>query len=106
MSYDYPELYYKVYPKIILAVNEHLDENCSLDQITDEQMEKMVDDIYIKMVRECPEIHEDPYERRNRSSRVRSEQIIFYGRGRIIRDLITIFLISELLRRNRTFYPQ
>lgn len=105
MSYDYPELYYRVYPKIISVVNEHLDENCSMEQITDEQMEKMIDDIYIKMVRECPEIHEDPYERRYRPSKVRGEQRIFYGRSRIIRDLISIFLISELLRRNQILYP-
>lgn len=105
MSYDYPELYYRVYPKIISVVNEHLDENCSIEQITDEQMEKMIDDIYIKMVRECPEINEDPYERRYRPSKVRTGQRIFYGRSRIIRDLISIFLISELLRRNRILYP-
>lgn len=105
MSYDYPELYYRVYPKIISVVNEHLDENCSMEQITDEQMEKMIDDIYIKMVRECPEIHEDTYERRYRPSKVRGEQRIFYGRSRIIRDLISIFLISELLRRNQILYP-
>lgn len=105
MSYDYPELYYRVYPKIIAAVNEHLDNNRSIEQITNEQMTKMVDDIYVKMVRECPEIHQDPHERRYRGSRVEAEQRIFYGRSRIIRDLITIFLISELLRRNQTFYP-
>lgn len=103
MSYDYPELYYRIYPKIIATINEKLDDNFSIEQISVEQMNKMVDDIYIKMVQECPEIHEDPYERRAR--RVRGEQYIFYGRSRIIRDLITIFLISELLRRNQTFYP-
>ena len=103
MSYDYPELYYRVYPKIIATINEELDENCSMEEISEEKIEKMVDDIYLKMVQECPEIHEDPYERRSR--RVRGERSIFYGRSRIIRDLITIFLISELLRRNQTFYP-
>lgn len=103
MSYDYPELYYRIYPKIIATINEELDSNFSIEQISEEQMNKMVDDIYIKMVQECPEIHEDPYERRSR--RVRGEQNVFYGRSRIIRDLITIFLISELLRRNQTLYP-
>jgi len=105
MSYDYPELYYRVYPKIISAVNEHLDNNYSAEQITEEQMEKMIDDIYIKMVRECPEIHDDLYEKRYRSGKIKSKQRIFYGRSRIIRDLISIFLISELLRRNQIFYP-
>ncbi|WP_353096475.1 hypothetical protein [Tissierella praeacuta] len=104
MYSDYPELYYRIYPKVIEAVNEHLDENYSMENITEEQMEKMVDDIYIKMAYECPEIHEDPYERRSRG-RVRAEQRIFYGRSRLIRDLITILLISELFRRNQSFYP-
>lgn len=104
MYYDYPELYYRIYPKVIDAVNQHLDENCSMEEMTKEQMDKIVDDVYIKMVRECPEIHEDPYERRSRG-RVRAEQGIFYGRSRIIRDLITILLISELFRRNQSFYP-
>lgn len=104
MYYDYPELYYRIYPKVISEVNEHLDENFSMEQITKEEMEKMVDNIYIKMVKECPEIHEDPYERRYRG-RIRAEQNIFYGRSRIIRDLITILLISEIFRRNQSFYP-
>lgn len=75
-----------------------------MEQMTKEKMEKIVDDIYIKMVQECPEIHEDPYERRYRG-RVRAEQRIFYGRSRLTRDLITILLISELFRRNHSFYP-
>ncbi len=104
MYYDYPELYYRIYPKVIAAVNEHLDENFSMEEITKEKMEKMVDDIYIKMVYEYPEIHEDPYERRYRG-RTRAEQRAFYGRSRITRDLITILLISELFRRNHSFYP-
>lgn len=104
MSYDYPELYYRIYPKVISRVNEHLNERSYMEEITMEQMDKMVDDIYIKMVEECPEIHEDPYERRYRG-RVRGTQSIFYGRSRIVRDLITILLISELLRRNQSFYP-
>ncbi|MBU5426370.1 hypothetical protein KQI41_08070 [Tissierella pigra] len=104
MSYDYPELYYRIYPKVISRVDEHLSGNYSMEEITKEQMEKMVDDIYIKMVEECPEIHEDPYERRHRG-RYRGMQNIFYGRSRIVRDLITILLISELLRRNQSFYP-
>lgn len=103
MSFDYPELYYRVYPKVIAAVNEELEENLLREEISQEQLNRMVDKIYVKMVHECPEIHEDPYERRSR--RVRGEQEIFYGRSRIIRDLITILLISELLRRNRSFYP-
>src|SRR5690606_42131986 len=98
MNFDYPELYYRIYPKVIAEIDENLDENYSIENISKEQMDKMVDNIYMKMVKECPEIHEDPYERRYRG-RVRGEQRIFYGRRQIIRDLITILLISELFRR-------
>ncbi|NLV87790.1 MAG: hypothetical protein GX021_00280 [Tissierellia bacterium] len=106
MNFDYPELYYRIYPKAIAEIDNNLDENCSMENITREQMEKMVDNIYMKMVKECPEIDEDPYERRYRGrGRVRGEQRIFYGRSRIIRDLITILLIAELFRRNQSFYP-
>ena len=104
MSYDYPELYYRIYPKIISRVDEHLNGNYSVEEITKEQIDKMVDDIYIKTVQEYPEIHEDSYERRYRG-RIRGAQNIFYGRSRLTRDLITILLISELLRRNQSFYP-
>lgn len=100
MYMDYPEIYYRVYPKIIQTINTHLGENCSYDNIPKEKMDAMVDEVYGKMVRECPEINQDPSEGRGRG-RARAAQRPFFGRGRITRDLITIFLISELLRRNR-----
>jgi hypothetical protein len=102
MSYDYPELYYRVYPKVIDTVDKHLSSNTAIESITDEDIEKMIDEVYIKMVKEYPEIHEDPLERRGRGSRVKSAQRHFFGRGRLTRDLITIILISELLRRHHS----
>lgn len=113
MTMDYPEIYYRVYPKIIQAINTHLGEDYSYGDIPKEKIETMVDDIFEKMVKECPEIYQDPGERRGRG-RARAAQRTFYGRGRIVRDLITIFLITELLRRrdrhgnysfNPYFYP-
>lgn len=113
MNWDYPELYYRIYPKLIQSMNEHLGEDYCYDNISDEKAQIIVDDVYYKMVKECPEIDADPYERRGRGGKVKSAQRYYYGRGRIVRDLITIFLISELLRRNRSggnnsnpyFYP-
>ena len=100
MNWDYPELYYRVYPKIIQSINEHLGEDYTCYNISDEKAQAIVNDVYIRMVKECPEIDSDPMERRGRG-RVNSSQRFYYGRGRIVRDLISIFLISELLRRNQ-----
>ena len=111
MNWDYPELYYRVYPKIIQSINSHLGEDYSYENIPETKINAMVDEVYWKLVKECPEIDSDPLDRRGRG-RVNSSQR-YYGRRRIVRDLITIFLISELLRRNRDngiytnpyFYP-
>lgn len=99
-DWDYPELYYRVYPKIIQSINEHLGEDYSTGTISEEKAQLIVDDVYAKMCKECPEIAADPSERRGRG-RVNSSQRILYGRGRLVRDLISIFLISELLRRSQ-----
>ncbi|WFA09415.1 hypothetical protein [Tissierella sp. Yu-01] len=111
MNWDYPELYYRIYPKLLESMNEHLGTDYSYDSISDEKAQIIIDDVYNKMVKEYPEIDSDPLDRRGRG-RVSSSQR-YYGRRRIVRDLIAIFLISELLRRNRDngiytnpyFYP-
>lgn len=97
MNIDYPELYYRVYPKILSNIDEFLGENFSIEELTEEDIDEMVDNIYTELVKELPEIHEDSYEMR--VSRMRRKPRTFYGRSRIIRDLISVFLISELLRR-------
>lgn len=98
MNWDYPELYYRIYPKIMQILDDSYSDNCYLDSFTEMEIEYIVEDVYKKMVKECPEMGSDPMERRGRC---RSAQNIFYGRGRLVRDLIRIFLISELLRRSR-----
>lgn len=97
MNIDYPELYYRVYPKILSTIDKYLDEDFFIEELTEEEIEEMVDNIYMELVKELPEIHEDSYE--IRVSRMRRKPRTFYGRSRIIRDLISVFLISELLRR-------
>lgn len=100
MYRDYPEIYYRVYPKVIQAIDTHLGEDYSYDNIPKEKMDVMVDEVFEKVVKECPELSQDPVERRGKG-RIRAAQRPYYSRGRITRDLIAIFLISELLRRNR-----
>ncbi|MBC8588740.1 hypothetical protein [Paratissierella segnis] len=99
MYRDYPEIYYRVYPKIIQTINSHLGEDYSIDNISEDELDAMIDEVFYKTAKECPELYQDPSERKGKG-RIRSAQRPFYGRGRITRDLIAIFLISELLRRN------
>ncbi|SHH88231.1 hypothetical protein [Sporanaerobacter acetigenes] len=102
LNIPYPELYYRIYPKVISAISRSTD-NLSVDgNVSEEQVDKMVDEVYEQMLAECPEIGEDPMERRQRSSRYKAMQRPYYGRGRLVRDIISIILISELLRRR---YP-
>ncbi|MCF6462962.1 hypothetical protein [Clostridium sp. Cult1] len=96
MDYNYPELYYRIYPKAIDSVNRYLENNNYNSNISDKDMEAMIDEVYEKMVYECPEIDEDPIERRGR---YRVTQRPFYGRRRLVRDIISIIIISELIRR-------
>lgn len=96
MDYNYPELYYRIYPKAIDSVNRYLENNNYNSNISDKDMEAMIDEVYEKMVYECPEIDEDPIERRGR---YRVTQRPFYGRRRLVRDVISIIIISELIRR-------
>lgn len=96
MDNNYPELYYRIYPKAIETVNKYLERNEYTGSISEKDMETMIDEVYEKMVYECPEINEDPIERRGR---YRVTQRPFYGRRRLVRDIISIILISELIRR-------
>ncbi|NLL81671.1 MAG: hypothetical protein GX231_05095 [Tissierellia bacterium] len=99
MNWDYPELYYKIYPKLLESLDEHLGPDCSFDSISEVEAQIIVDDVYKKLAKECPEINTDPLDRR-RKGRSNISQT-YYGRSRLVRDLISILLISELLRRNR-----
>ena len=99
MDYNYPELYYRIYPKAIDTVSRYLNNNEFTGNVMEEDMEGMIDEVYEKMVIECPEINEDPSERRGRGGRYRVAQRPFFGRRRLVRDIISIILFSELLRR-------
>jgi len=96
MEMNYPELYYRIYPKAIDSINKYLKNNPGPVNITEDEIDYMVEEVYEKLIYECPEIDEDPIERRGR---YRSLQRQFYGRRRLARDIITIIISSELLRR-------
>lgn len=103
MGSNYPELYYRIYPKAIDTVSRYLNNNDFTGNVTEEDIEVMIDEVYEKMIIECPEINEDPGERRGRRGRYRVAQRPFYGRRRLVRDIISIILLSELLRRINTY---
>ncbi len=100
---DYPELYYQAYPKVVDVVNRYLETRLEVGDVTQEEMDEMIDEVYIEIAKNYPEVHGDRDEKRLRTKRYKNQQRIFYGRGRILRDSISILLISELLVKNITF---
>lgn len=104
MNMNYPELYYRIYPKALESIDKYLRDNPYMVDVSDEIVEELVDDVYEKLIDECPELDEDPIERRR--GRYRALQRPIYGRRRLARDIIAIIIISELIRRlnPRLFY--
>lgn len=99
---QYPELYYRMYPMIEDSISRFLRDNPVDSDLTDEQVQDMVDEIYERMIRECPEIDMDPDERGGRRTQdIGAQQRPFYGRRRLSRDLITLILLSRLFDRRR-----
>ncbi|WP_352419743.1 hypothetical protein [Proteiniborus sp.] len=104
----YPEMYRRLYPKVYDCISRYIREKGEDWDPSDRELEEMTDEIYERMMKECPEIDEDLDERRyGVSSDVDAMQRPFYGRRRIFRDLITIILLGSLLgrrRRRRRYY--
>lgn len=102
MYYMYPELYHRLYPKVHDCISRYIREKGEDWEPSDRELEEMTDEIYERMMRECPEIDQDLDERRyGMSSEVDVMQRPFFGRRRIFRDLITIILLGTLLGRRR-----
>lgn len=102
----YPDLYYQVYTKVMDVISRHIESLSMKENISDEYLEKMIDEVYIDLVNQYPEIDEDPIERRNRRGRFSKNRVAqrsYYGRKRLLRNLISIILISELLRRGSSY---
>jgi len=103
VNYDYPELHYIIYPKVVEAINKHFEKSRTIENITGEEIEEAVYYVYRRMVQEYPEIHGDPYERRYRA-RQEGGRMSFYGRSKIVKDLISIILVTELFRRKENTF--
>lgn len=102
----YPELYHRLYPKVHDCVWRYIREKGEDWEPSKREMEDMIDEIYERMMKECPEIDNDMDERRyGMSNDVEGMQRPFFGRRRIFRDLIGIVLLGTLLgRRRRRYY--
>lgn len=100
INIEYPELYYRIYPKAVEVVNKYANEIASEAEISQDRVEKMIDEVYDEMIKELPEVAQDPMERR---SRYKAAQRPFFGRRRLLRDIIAIILISEILRRRNPY---
>ncbi|MCK9444195.1 MAG: hypothetical protein M0Q14_06685 [Tissierellaceae bacterium] len=100
MNYDYPELHYIIYPKVVEALDKYFEKTRTIEDISGEEIEIAVHAVYKKMVQEHPEIHGDPSERRYRAKE-KNKLKSFYGRGKVVKDLISILIITELFRRKQ-----
>lgn len=103
----YPEIYHRLYPKIHDCVSRYVKEKGDNWEPSQRELEDMIDEVYRKMMRECPEIDQDLDERKyGMASNVDVMQRPFYGRRRLFRDLIGIIILGSLLdmRRRRPFY--
>ena len=105
MDFNYPELYYTIFPKVIDTLKTFSGNNISNREISKEDMEEMISNIYMKVIKEYPEIDMDPGERRGRGSRHRHQRS-FYSRSKLLIDIITIILLSELLRIKKPYNYQ
>lgn len=104
-SAQYPELYYRIYPRVMDCINRHGYYMAPEGNI-DDDIEYMTDEVYEELIKECPEIDKDPDEIRYKSKEVESSQRPYYGRRRLTRDIITIILLRELFRRRYPRYPE
>lgn len=106
MNYDfnYPDLYYQVYSKVMEVLSKNI--HSEINSLSQDLVEKMIDEVYIDIVDLYPEIDEDPVERRSRFPKYsRINKRYYYGRKKLLRDFISIILISELLRRIHPYTP-
>ncbi len=97
---NYPDLYYQVYSKVMDAVSKYI--NTGIESISKENIDEMIDEVYGEMIKLYPEVNKDPIERRNRVYGYDKMKQGYYSRRKLLRDFISVILISELLRRT---YP-
>lgn len=97
-----PELYKTINKEAEKCIDCHLC-NRPYDYMPDQQeLDNMVREVYREVIKEYPEINNDPYEN-NRGLKVKNTRR-FYGRRRITDAFIWYILLDRLGRRRRRPY--
>lgn len=102
MNHMFPELYHRLRPHIHECMSRHIKEKGEEWEPNRRELDSMTDEIYERMMREYPEIDQDLDERRfGMASDFDAMQRPFFGRRRLLRDLIAITLLGTFLNRRR-----
>lgn len=102
MNIQYPEIYYKVYPKVQKCILRYYPPYLPIYKLpNEEQFTTMIDEIYDEMIEEYPEIAEAMKERKSRNASMQSS---YYGRGGLFKSLIWIILLRTLLGKKSPYY--
>ncbi|WDV46987.1 hypothetical protein PV797_04620 [Clostridiaceae bacterium M8S5] len=104
MDYNmqYPEIYYRIHPNVVQCIMRYSSSYDMLNQMPEEDLvEVMIDEIYNEVIREYPEINKDLREQRSVVRTKYAQNRPYYGRKKLLKDIISIILIGELLYRRR-----
>lgn len=98
----YPEMYMKIYPIAQEVLSKYYPYEAEIyDMPSQTEIDKMIDEVYDKMINDYPEIENDTRERRAEGRGISSQQRPYYGRRRLFRNLIGLILLGGLLNRRR-----
>lgn len=97
----YPDVYYRISP-FVHEVCDRMD-NPHMLYPSEAHVGRMIDECYDMCVRAMPDLHPYAEIRAEEESQAEASQII--RRRPLLRDLISILLITELFRRRRRFRP-
>ncbi|AFS77707.1 hypothetical protein Curi_c06340 [Gottschalkia acidurici 9a] len=95
----YPELYYIIYPKVVQCMEEYFGGYEITHDISQGEIESLIDSVYAKVISECPEIAEDEVEMESYDVNSSIRPRPFFGRRRLLRDIAAIIFFGELFRR-------
>lgn len=102
MDYNlqYPEIYYRIHPNVVQCIMRYSSSYDMLNQLPEEELlDVMVDEIYGDIVKEYPEIDKDMREQRSSFRTNYAQNRPYYGRKKLLKDIISIILLGELVYR-------
>lgn len=100
---SYPELYYSIESKVGETIDRYFEGYDNFEDVSQNEIEGLIDEVYREMASEISEIEEDSVEIESKD--IEQQQLRpYYGRRRLLRDMIGVILIGELLRRRRRGY--